>query len=130
MRPDAKNYAKALAETLKQTQGKDLDQTLTAFVNLLAAEGRLSLYPEIEGHLRQMLLAEEGLTMAELVTAHDIKADKVLQANLEQVVGKKLALSQRIDPNIIGGFVLRVADLLVDASIKKQLATLKAKMSA
>ncbi len=48
-----------------------------------------------------------------------------LSAGLAQALGPQIRIEERVDPSLIGGMTLRVADILVDASVKRRLADLK-----
>jgi F-type H+-transporting ATPase subunit delta len=41
------------------------------------------------------------------------------------LTGKKVKLTTSVDPSIIGGIIAKVGDLVLDGSIKTQLAGLK-----
>jgi len=47
-----------------------------------------------------------------------------VQRTLENITGKKVILTTEIDPSIIGGIIAKVGDLVMDGSIKTQLAGL------
>ena len=51
-----------------------------------------------------------------------------IRQSLESEFGGKVALSQVIDDQLIGGFVLRVDDSQYDASIANQLKKIKEKL--
>ncbi|MFA6465840.1 MAG: F0F1 ATP synthase subunit delta [Desulfurivibrionaceae bacterium] len=44
---------------------------------------------------------------------------------MEKITGKQVVLTAQVDPSIIGGIVAKVGDLVLDGSIKSQLAGLK-----
>ncbi len=48
-----------------------------------------------------------------------------IQSVLEKLTGKKVELTTSVDASIIGGMVAKVGDLVLDGSIKTQLAGLK-----
>jgi F-type H+-transporting ATPase subunit delta len=48
-----------------------------------------------------------------------------VKATLEKITGKQVVLTTAIDPSIIGGMVAKVGDLVLDGSIKSQLAGLQ-----
>jgi F-type H+-transporting ATPase subunit delta len=50
---------------------------------------------------------------------------KILAKAQELAKGKQINLKSTIDPNIIGGFILRVGDVQIDASILNKLGNLK-----
>ena len=78
-------------------------------------------------------LAEEaaGRVRGELVTAAPLDAaalDRVRGA-LKRRVGREIELSVRVDPELVGGLVARVGDLVFDGSLRSQLAQLRAQLT-
>jgi F-type H+-transporting ATPase subunit delta len=53
--------------------------------------------------------------------------DRVRRA-LEQRTGKQVVVETAVDPDLIGGVVARVGDLILDGSVRTQLADLRAKL--
>ena len=51
-----------------------------------------------------------------------------VRRSLEQRTKKKVMLEAEVDPNLIGGVVARVGDLVLDGSVRTQLATLREKL--
>jgi F-type H+-transporting ATPase subunit delta len=49
---------------------------------------------------------------------------KVL-AKAKELAGKEVALEKKIDPSIVGGFILRVGDREINASINNKFGELK-----
>jgi len=81
-------------------------------------------------------IARETVTRAELAagvvhvtatTAAPLAADAEgrLDAGLKRVLGAGVVLHSQTDPTLIGGVTLRVDDLYVDGSVRRQLAELK-----
>jgi F-type H+-transporting ATPase subunit delta len=84
----------------------------------------------MEGIARYFLTlvrAEQGIRSAELVTAKPV--DDALRQSISQLIAKKfntkVDLHEQVDPSIIGGFVLRVGDQQIDASISSKLKRIK-----
>jgi len=94
---------------------------LTASFNkLVIAKGRESILPEIASSFLEAYKQHKGIHTLLLTTAAPISA-ATRTALVDQV--KKSAgfqhveLHEKVDPTLIGGFVLQVGDRLVDASI-------------
>ena len=51
-----------------------------------------------------------------------------LESRLVRFVGKKVRMEIKIEPEILGGFVLRWGDRVIDASVKKKLELLGARL--
>jgi len=74
----------------------------------------------------------KGIGKATVVTA--VPLDSSLRAEFEKLVKgysdkKQVELIEKVDPDMIGGFVLNIGDRQIDASIKSKIKTLKLKFS-
>lgn len=118
-------YAEALFSALQETAPKDHDRVLDNFVKLLASHGALGLYGRIEEAYHRLTTEQEGKRHATVTTAHELELRAETLEALNRAAGSKLECEQRTDPRLIGGVVLRVDDLLVDGSLKSQLAELR-----
>jgi F-type H+-transporting ATPase subunit delta len=97
------------------------------FLGLLAEKGRLENIFEIAIFFRELLDAEKGVLRGELVTAVQITEGKrvTVLEQLEKQAGRSLDLAYSVDPDILGGVILRVGDRVLDASLRAQLSFLK-----
>ena len=91
-----------------------------AFNKLVISKNRESILPEIASAFIDAYKAHKGIHTLMLTTAGPI-TDATRQALVEQVKKtagfRQVELQEKIDPALIGGFVLQVGDKLVDASI-------------
>jgi len=55
--------------------------------------------------------------------------DEAMRASFKQMVetktGKTVELEERVDPQLVGGFVLKVGDWQIDESLRSRLRSLK-----
>jgi F-type H+-transporting ATPase subunit delta len=51
-----------------------------------------------------------------------------VRRSLEQRTGKKVILKSTVDPDLIGGVIARVGDLVLDGSVRTQLAELRTRL--
>lgn len=58
----------------------------------------------------------------DLLSDEDVKA---IKASLENKIKKEVILSQEINKDMIGGIIVKIGDMIYDASVKKQLEILK-----
>ena len=54
-----------------------------------------------------------------------VAIEKQVLAKIEALTGEKASLENEVNPNILGGFILRVGDVQYDASISNHLSELK-----
>ncbi len=108
-----------------------------------ASESTKKLFSLLADNNRLAFLAETGQQFLELY-AHgngEIKATVIsvspLSPDLKQTLfektkifsHKKLKIENKIDPSIIGGFILKIGDMQVDASVAHQLKAIKRKLT-
>ena len=84
----------------------------------------------IEDIARQFVilhLENNGVEEALLITAH--KIDDAFRAKVialvEKNTGNKVVLEERIDPSILGGFILRYGDNQFDTSLEREFQLLR-----
>jgi len=102
------------------------DNLLTNFLNLLVEKKRAGILPEIATEFQSLVDADQNISRGKVVSAIEITEElqAQVQATLENITGKKVILTAEVDPSIIGGIVAKVGDLVMDGSIKTQLAGL------
>lgn len=97
------------------------------FCKLLVEKKRAGILPEIAEVYQEMLDQENNLVRGTVTSATELspEVNTKIKATMEKLTGKQVELSNRIDPAIIGGMVAKVGDLVLDGSIRSQLAGLK-----
>lgn len=110
-------------------KGKITELTST-FIALLVNKGRESNLPEIAPAFIAQYKAYKNIHIVKLTTATAVN-DSTRQTIIEQVKKasgyNNIELEEKVDEDIIGGFVLRIGDKLVDASIAYDLKTIARK---
>ena len=93
---------------------------------ILVDENRLVLLPPIVDELARLVNEEAGRVAARVVSARplDAGARQQITAALARRVGVQVAVDFAVDPELIGGVVARVGDVLLDGSIRTQLEQL------
>jgi F-type H+-transporting ATPase subunit delta len=73
-----------------------------------------------------------GITESLLTTAVkvDSKVKNQISELISSVLGTKVELKEKIDKDIIGGFILRIDDNYIDASIKNKLRKIKKELKS
>jgi F-type H+-transporting ATPase subunit delta len=100
--------------------GGNISSITSSFITLLIKKGRESNLPEIAAAFITQYKEQKSIHIVKLTTAVPV-SDGMKKAITEQV--KKSAgfdnieLEEKVDKNIIGGFVLQIGDKLIDASV-------------
>ncbi len=107
-------------------QAVGADRTLGNFLRLVQQKRRAAILPEIAEVFQQLVDSSENVSRGTVTTATEISEalQAKVQATLEKITGKKVILTTEVDPAIIGGMIAKVGDLVLDGSIKTQLAGL------
>lgn len=105
--------------------------TARNFLFLLVDNGRMSAFEDILVAFRSSYDELKGRVRAEVTSASPL--DKATLATLEQHVAKltgcdDVLLDTHVDPELIGGIVTKVGDLVLDGSIRTQLAGLRTRL--
>ena len=104
-----------------------VDKVPANFLNLLVEKKRADILPEIAEEFRMMVDEEKNISHGSVTSAVELSDElqAKVKAALEKLTGKQVELSTSVDPSLIGGIVAKVGDLVLDGSIKTQLAGLK-----
>jgi F-type H+-transporting ATPase subunit delta len=96
-------------------------------VYLLLDGERLSSVEAISREVDAMIEARSGRMSAELTSARPLDAGQLSQiiTALEKLSGKKVAVTRREDPDLLGGVVAKLGDIVYDGSLRTQLRTLR-----
>lgn len=97
------------------------------FLYLLVEKKRAAILPEISEEFQIMVDEDKNISHGSVISAVELdkKLQNKVQETLEKLTGKKVELTASVDPSIIGGIIAKVGDLVLDGSIKTQLASLK-----
>jgi F-type H+-transporting ATPase subunit delta len=123
-RDDAAKSFAALAPQL------GLDPITTNFLGVLARNGRKSELRKIIRAYRRIAAEHRGEITAEVLTAHPLKDDQIetLKAQLKRRAGRDVTLDAQVDPQILGGIVIKLGSEMIDASIRTKLNRLASAM--
>ncbi len=113
---------------LEEICGKEVSPMLWRFIQLLVDQGQIAHLPDILHAFNTCCKANLGIHKAILTTA--VPPSQALlerfKKQAKQVMNcKEIILEQRIDPTIIGGYILQVGTLKLDKSMQHQLHVLK-----
>lgn len=112
-------------------RGKVSDGTLS-FLTLLAAKERSRDLPGVIVSFRNQIDVERGVAVARIESAHELDDPlrQRIESDLSKMTGKTIDADWQIRPELIGGFTARVGDMMVDASVRRQLERLRDTLAA
>lgn len=108
---------------LTAANGSDI---LRAFIGELVTAGRVDIYPKFVDSFARILNEAAGVTDANVITAMTVDPAIIanLASSLERILKTKIQMSQQIDPELLGGFVVRFGNRMIDMSLKTKLDAL------
>ena len=107
-----------------------IDPLTTNFLGVLAKNGRKGELRKVVGAFRRLAAEHRGETTAEVVTSRPLKDDQLaaLKAQLRARAGRDVAIDATVDPNILGGIIVKLGSQRIDASIRTKLNRLATAM--
>ncbi len=108
-----------------------LDAQERNFIDVLAANRRLGLLPEIADAFAKLRAESENTVDVTVTsaTALDEKQQQQYASALKQRLKRDVRLHYRVDPALLGGAVLQADDLVIDGSLRGRLERLRAQVA-
>jgi F-type H+-transporting ATPase subunit delta len=103
-----------------------LDPVTTNFLGVLGQNRRLNQLPLIIRAFNMLAAHHRGETTAEVTSAHPLSDDQVLalRQNLRSRIGRDVAVDLTVNPDILGGLVVKIGSQMIDGSIRTKLNNL------
>jgi F-type H+-transporting ATPase subunit delta len=120
------SFPRAAKERVAARMLENADPLVRNAVLVLIDHGRMSLLPDMQLAFAEMAAVRERILDVEVTTAVDLGDDLLrrIQERIGEATGLRVRATQLVDPEIIGGLVLRARGVLLDASVRRQLAEL------
>jgi F-type H+-transporting ATPase subunit delta len=105
----------------------DVDPVVMNFLNLLIEKHRMPVIFRIRGAYDALWEEENKLLPVEITSAVELdeRTVKQLGDRISEQTGRKVDLSSHVEPDILGGIVVRVGNSVLDASIRNRLEQLR-----
>jgi F-type H+-transporting ATPase subunit delta len=123
----AEDKAKALGAILAKA---GISGLTTNFFLLIARNRRLFAAADMLKNFRTLLAAERGEVSADIASAHALTPEQMtaLKDTLKAQVGKDVQVNTRVDPNLLGGLIVKIGSRMIDSSLRTKLNNLKVAM--
>ena len=104
-----------------------LTRTMQSFLLLVFDKGRIGFIGSINDYYQKLADELKGIARASLVSAIDLSAETVdkIRVALSNKTNKDIVLEVEQDPELIGGIITKIGDLVWDGSIKTQLINMR-----
>ena len=105
---------------------------LVNFLELLAEKHRMPVIFRIRARFDELWAEENRQLEVRLTSAVELNPEivKRVEAEIERQTDRRIELQSSVDEAIIGGLVLRVGNMVVDASLRGRLERLRKEVSA
>jgi F-type H+-transporting ATPase subunit delta len=106
---------------------EDADETLVNFLELLLEKHRMPAIFRIRREFDELWERENRLLPVQVTSAIELDENTVKQIGdaIGKQTGQRIELTSQVDPDILGGIVLRVGNSILDASIRNRLEQLR-----
>ena len=113
-------------EILASALGEPVEAQLARFVTLVYEHKRMEDLARMLYSFIEQYRAKNAIMVGRLVTAAPVAGLKDrLQLLLSEKTGVNVVLDENVDPSVLGGFVLSIGDLRMDASVAGQFRMLR-----
>jgi F-type H+-transporting ATPase subunit delta len=118
------------SEEKKEGLKKIIDGAEPAFMNFLEAlveRHRMPVIFRIRARFEKLWEEERKLLPVQVTSAVELDKKTIngIGKTIGEQVGREVELSSRVDPDLLGGIVLRVGNFVLDASIRHRLEQLR-----
>jgi F-type H+-transporting ATPase subunit delta len=122
-----RDQARAVAAVLEAAGISDL---VRRFVAVVADNRRLFALPDMIVAYGALLAERRGEVAAEVTSAAPLSEAQLaaIDTALRGAVGGKIAVDTRVDPDIIGGLIVKIGSRMIDNSLKTKLQRLQLAM--
>ena len=105
----------------------NFDALSISFLELVANNGRESYITEIAHSFLNQLKEHRGIVPVTIISAQklDAKTKEQITSKISASIQGTLEITENVDESLIGGFIVRMGDHQIDASVSNQLNRLK-----
>lgn len=119
-------------KVVKNIWSGKIEKTLLNFLLFLLKKRRVQFFEQIALDFEKLYKEKLGIMEATLISVKKVeeKLQEKLIGKLQKETGKKIQLLNKLDPALIGGSILILANQVVDFSIRNRLNGLKERLLA
>lgn len=122
--------AAAKKEILRKAFQDRMPRLMVRFLEALVQNRRQLLIPTIASEYATLVDESLGRVRAEVTLAREPQPGEVeaIAASLSRTLGRTAVAHVRVNPDIVGGVIVRVGDYVKDGSVRRRLGVLKSKL--
>lgn len=118
-------------KVLLTAAGAEKNECLDQFILLVIKNNRESFMREIALAYGEIYREANNIAQVNITTAIELPEDKlsqIIEVVKHELNGKTIEKTVSVDPDLVGGFTVKVDSMLLDASIKNELKKLRLKL--
>jgi F-type H+-transporting ATPase subunit delta len=102
------------------------------FLFVVVDNQRTHLLPEILDTFQKVIWQRQGVAEAQVVSATEMSGTQkaTLIQTLERLTGKKIQARFSLEPELLGGAVVRIGDRIYDGSVRNRLKQMRERLTA
>ncbi len=118
---------RALSAVLEKAGIKGLS---ARFLMLVAHNNRLSLVRDMVAAFHALLSAHRGEVSAQVISASPLTGpqQETLAKTLKSTIGQDVKIETFVDPDILGGLIVKIGSRMIDSSLRTRLNNLRTAM--
>jgi len=122
--------AKSKTELLIKTFKGSIENLTMNFLVLTSSKRRSEFLKEIIEKFEVLALEHNEIIAAQVYSAVPLNSDQTdaIRFRLEKKTGKKVQLEEITEQSLLGGFIVKIRDSVIDYSLRRQMERLKDKM--
>jgi len=107
-----------------------VDDLTINFLSLVTQKKRLDVLLEMIERFAAQIDDYNGIMNGELISAIPVGPEQTedIRVKIEALTGKKIRLESRVETRLIGGFIIKIRDTVIDLSVSGQLEKLRNKL--
>ncbi|MCU0524719.1 MAG: ATP synthase F1 subunit delta [Elainella sp. Prado103] len=118
---------------LRQVLGEQVHPFTLNFLMLLVDRGRILVLPEICEQFQALLRQLRQTVLAEVTSAvelNDEQKESIKHKVMATVQANQVELQTKVDPELLGGVIIKVGSQIIDASLRGQLRRIGVRLGA
>ena len=114
-------------KVMEEAFGESISQLALNLTYLLASRNAITSLPDIADAFEDFVDRDKGIERAEITSSLPLDQDMLddISGVLRHKIGKELVVSTKVDPSILGGFVAKVGDRVIDGSVRTQFENMR-----
>jgi len=112
---------------LKVSEYLNFSETFKKFLGLITLKGRLFFLNKIINSFLKLISSSKGELTLQLLSSKELSDHEIniMQKDLSTHLKRKLKINYNHNPDLIGGFTIKIGSIMIDTSIKNKLKRLE-----